>query len=88
VRKSLGFLTGNTGLYDRLTPNEMVRYFADLHEMDRSTYQSQRDHEIFAGTITVPLLLEVYATLIALAALSLYGCAKWFERESTIFREN
>lgn len=44
VRKTLGFLTGNTGLYDRLTPNEMVRYFADLHEMDRSIYQTQRDH--------------------------------------------
>ena len=43
--------------------------------------------EIFAGTIKLPLLFEVYASLIALAALSLYGCAKWFERESTIFRE-
>ena len=43
--------------------------------------------EIFAGTIKIPLLLEVYASLIALAGLSLYGCAKWFERESTIFRE-
>jgi len=43
--------------------------------------------EIFAGTIKIPLLLEVYTSLIALAGLSLYGCAKWFERESTIFRE-
>lgn len=43
--------------------------------------------EIFAGTIKLPLLFEVYASLIALAALSLYGCARWFERESTIFRE-
>lgn len=43
--------------------------------------------EILSGTITIPLLLAVYASLIALAGLSLYGCAKWFERESTIFRE-
>ena len=42
--------------------------------------------EIFSGTIQIPLLLEVYASLFALAGLSLYGCAKWFERESTIFR--
>lgn len=44
VRKHLGFLTGNTGLYDRLTANEMVRYFADLHGMDRSSYEKQRNH--------------------------------------------
>lgn len=43
--------------------------------------------DILSGTISIPLLLEVYASLIALAGLSLYGCAKWFERESTIFRE-
>jgi sodium transport system permease protein len=42
--------------------------------------------EIIAGTIKPVLLAEVYATLIVLAALSLWGCAKWFEREETIFR--
>jgi sodium transport system ATP-binding protein len=44
VRRHLGFLTGNTGLYDRLTPNEMVKYFADLHGLDDATYQTRRDH--------------------------------------------
>jgi len=44
VLSHLGFLTGNTGLYDRLTPNEMVKYFADLHCLDKATYQTQRDH--------------------------------------------
>ena len=43
--------------------------------------------EIFAGTIEIGLLVEVYASLIMLAGLSLYGCAWWFEREGTIFRE-
>ena len=44
VRENLGFLTGNTGLYDRLTPNEMVRYFADLHGMNSADYNTRRDH--------------------------------------------
>ena len=43
--------------------------------------------EIFSQTITPWLLAEVYLSLIVLAGLSLYGCAKWFERERTIFRE-
>ena len=44
ARQNLGFLTGNTGLYDRLTPNEMVQYFADLHGLNRADYQARRDH--------------------------------------------
>lgn len=47
VRRRLGFLTGNTGLYDRLTPVEFVRYFADLHGMDRGDYERRRD-ELFS----------------------------------------
>ncbi len=42
--------------------------------------------EIIAGTIKTGLLLEVYLSLFLLAGLSLYGCARWFEREETIFR--
>lgn len=41
---------------------------------------------IIAGSITPFLLAEVYVSLIALAALSLYACARIFEREQTIFR--
>lgn len=33
VRKSLGFLTGGTGLYGRLTPVEIFRFFGRLHEV-------------------------------------------------------
>jgi sodium transport system ATP-binding protein len=47
VRRILGFLTGSTKLYDRLTTDELVRYYADLHDMPRSEYKKQRD-EIFA----------------------------------------
>jgi len=42
--------------------------------------------EIIAGTIGTGLLLEVYASLVLLAGLALFGCARWFEREGTIFR--
>lgn len=31
VRRTLGFLSGNTGLYGRLTPREMLAYFGRLH---------------------------------------------------------
>ncbi|RMD89048.1 MAG: ATP-binding cassette domain-containing protein [Calditrichaeota bacterium] len=47
VRRKLGFLTGTTGLYDRLTPNEIVKYFADLHGMDSTTFKKRRE-EIFS----------------------------------------
>lgn len=42
VREKIGFLTGNTGLYDRLTATEMVRYFADLHGMDRDAFEARK----------------------------------------------
>ncbi|MCH6559337.1 ATP-binding cassette domain-containing protein [candidate division KSB1 bacterium] len=43
VRRRLGFLTGSTGLYDRLTPNELVKYYADLHGMDKKVFEKRRD---------------------------------------------
>ena len=46
VRRKLGFLTGTTKLYDRLTPNELVKYYADLHQMDRAKFEKRRD-ELF-----------------------------------------
>ena len=49
VRSHIGFLTGGTGLYDRLTANEMVKYYADLHGVDRQTFLRRRD-ELF-GTL-------------------------------------
>lgn len=46
VRRRLGFLTGTTKLYDRLTPNELVKYYADLHRMDKAVFERRRD-ELF-----------------------------------------
>ena len=33
VKRSIGFLTANTGLYRRLSPRELLTYFAELHGM-------------------------------------------------------
>lgn len=36
VKRSIGFLTANTGLYARLTPREILEYFAVLYDIPRS----------------------------------------------------
>ncbi|MCB1052198.1 MAG: ATP-binding cassette domain-containing protein [Acidobacteria bacterium] len=36
VRRRIGFLSGNTGLYGRLTPREMIRYYGTLHGLDKA----------------------------------------------------
>lgn len=42
--------------------------------------------EIIAGTIRPGLLTLVYLSLVLLAALSLWACSRFFNREETIFR--
>lgn len=37
LKRSLGFLTGDTALYQRLTPREVLRYFGRLNDMDDAT---------------------------------------------------
>jgi sodium transport system ATP-binding protein len=46
VRRRLGFLTGSTKLYDRLSANDLVKYYADLHGMDRAKFEKRKD-ELF-----------------------------------------
>ena len=46
ARKSIGFMTNQTALYDRLSPYEMVKYFADLNSMDKSVF-NKRCKDIF-----------------------------------------
>lgn len=46
ARKSIGFMTNQTALYDRLSPYEMVKYFADLNSMDKSEFD-KRCKDIF-----------------------------------------
>ncbi len=43
VKRVLGFLTANTGLYQRLSPRELIVYFAQLHGMDRQRAVSRAE---------------------------------------------
>jgi len=43
VRSKIGFLTGSTNLYDRLSPGEIVEYFGKLHGMDSKVLKERTD---------------------------------------------
>jgi sodium transport system ATP-binding protein len=43
ARKKIGFLTGSTGLYARLTPNELIDYFADLYKVTPADRERRKD---------------------------------------------
>ncbi len=47
VRAHIGFLSGDTGLYPRLTPGELFRYFGRLYGLQDSEI-SERMEELFA----------------------------------------
>jgi len=47
VRERIGFLTGTTGLYARLTPDELVSYYANLNGMDPGIL-NRRKAELFS----------------------------------------
>jgi len=44
ARKKLGFLTGSTGLYARLTPVEVVDYFADLYQVPKNKREERKKY--------------------------------------------
>jgi sodium transport system ATP-binding protein len=46
VRARIGFMSGNTGIYDRMTAREMVEYFGRLYGLQEDALQ-QRIEEIF-----------------------------------------
>lgn len=46
ARRKIGFLSGNTGLYGRLSAQENVRYFGKLHGLSQTTLD-QRCTELF-----------------------------------------
>lgn len=57
VRNSIGFLTGNTGLYMRLTGREILRYFGKLHGMDDGELGQRIDE--FADMLQMTDFLDV-----------------------------
>ncbi len=46
VRRSIGFMSNNTGIYDRMTAREMVEYFGRLYGLSEDRLQERID-EIF-----------------------------------------
>ncbi len=46
IKKSIGFLSGNTKLYGRLSPRELLQYFGELYEIPLQQVK-QRSEEIF-----------------------------------------
>jgi sodium transport system ATP-binding protein len=46
VRQNIGFLSGTTGLYHRLTAEEMIRYFGELHGMRGRSLDRRVEHLI------------------------------------------
>jgi sodium transport system ATP-binding protein len=47
VRGRIGFLTGTTGLYARLTPHEIVSYYGELHGVEKGTLEKRREELFF-----------------------------------------
>jgi sodium transport system ATP-binding protein len=43
VRRRIGFLSGDTGVYERMTAREMVTYFGRLHEMEPSAIRTETE---------------------------------------------
>ncbi|MFQ5491418.1 MAG: ABC transporter ATP-binding protein, partial [Phycisphaerae bacterium] len=46
VKRVIGFLTANTGLYQRLSSRETLQFFAQLHGMDKEQASARVDHLI------------------------------------------
>lgn len=43
ARAKMGFLTGSTGLYERLTPNELIKYFGELYGVNKAEFESRKE---------------------------------------------
>jgi len=52
VRKRIGFLSDNTGLYGRLTAREMIQYYGKLHGLDSSRLHKRMDELFYALDMT------------------------------------
>lgn len=53
VRRNIGFLSGSTALYERMTAREMVTYFGELYGLSRPEIKS-RIEEIFTELDILP----------------------------------
>ena len=44
IRNKIGFLTGSTGLYSRLTPHELIQYFAALYKVPKDVFNKRAEN--------------------------------------------
>ena len=44
AKKKIGFMSMNTGLYVRLTTNELIKYFADLYNVKKKDYEERKNY--------------------------------------------
>jgi sodium transport system ATP-binding protein len=44
VRQRIGFLTGTTGLYERITPDEFLNFLGKVYQIPEATYQERKEH--------------------------------------------
>ena len=77
ARKSIGFMTNQTALYDRLSPYEMVKYFADLNSMDRIVFD-QRCKEIF-DRLDMNRLITFTQQIIFFELFFIYSCYRIYK---------
>jgi sodium transport system ATP-binding protein len=52
IRRSIGFLSANTGLYARLTPRETLRFFASLHGIKGAALEARVEEVLAMFDIT------------------------------------
>ena len=57
ARRKLGFLTGSTGLYARLTSRELLRYFGRLHGLSDASIPP-RARELLARALDLDAILD------------------------------
>jgi sodium transport system ATP-binding protein len=62
VRHKLGFLSGSTGLYERLTPSEVIDYFGKLHGLAGRDL-TRRKAELFSLLEVAPFADRLCGTL-------------------------
>ena len=43
AKSKIGFLTGSTGLYARLTPNEIIAYFGKLYNVSQKDFEERKE---------------------------------------------
>src|SRR5215218_5640399 len=51
-RRSIGFVSGTTGLYARLTPRETVRFFGSLHGLSGERLEERVEHVLKQFAVT------------------------------------